>query len=474
MAFKNGDRASITFLPATIDDYVSQDDPVRVYDEMIDLFYRKGLDLEMNSGKVGPSCYNPLTMLKVLVYAYSYGWRSSRKIERALNHNLSFIWLAGGLKPDHKTIANFRRHNKDLVTQVFKKVARLCIDLNLIEGNCLFLDGSKIRGNASINASYSKKALLKKLKEIDARIDQLLDECETVDNQETGEPNKVSKDLKTAEKRRAKIEEALKRFDKTTKNKVNTTDPDAVNFKSRQGYHSGYNGQVTTDEKHGLAVSCDVVSDNTDLNHFTEQINQANENLGKNCKTAVADAGYSSLNDIKDMDENIDVIVPNCEQASGKEPAPFDKDKFIYDEEKDCYICPEGKILKYSSYKQGKHSKTYRINSRVICRNCPHFGKCTKCVTGRGIARSDYEELKQKLQRRYEENDAREIYARRQYKIEKVFGHIKRNLNGGHFLMRGIENVKAEFSLLLSCFNITRLINIFGGSREALKVLRAL
>ena len=104
MAYKYGTRKQITFLPDSIEKYVSEDDPVRVYDAFIDAINLNELGLEINSSNVGNSSYDPVAMLKVLVYGYSYGWRSSRKLERALYHNLSFIWLAGGLKPDHKTM----------------------------------------------------------------------------------------------------------------------------------------------------------------------------------------------------------------------------------------------------------------------------------------------------------------------------------------------------------------------------------
>ncbi len=161
------------------------------------------LAINLDPGKVGYPEYDPKAMLKLLVYGYSYGLRSSRKLERETHYNLSFIWLVGGLKPDHKTIAEFRRNNKSALTKVLKQCAGLCIELNLIEGNTLFLDGSKVRGSASIKNTCTRERCDKYLKKIDERINQILCECDTVDKQEQDQPSLIAmkEELKDARRR---------------------------------------------------------------------------------------------------------------------------------------------------------------------------------------------------------------------------------------------------------------------------------
>jgi len=163
MAIRHGDREQLQMFPASIDEYVSDDDPVRVYDVFVEALDIKALGIVVEENKVGNPAYDPKSMLKLLVYGYSYGWRSSRKLERALHHNLSFIWLTGGLKPDHKTIANFRRNNKEALKKALSQCVRLCMKLNLIAGNTLFIDGSGMRANASISKTYSKRNGKKRL-----------------------------------------------------------------------------------------------------------------------------------------------------------------------------------------------------------------------------------------------------------------------------------------------------------------------
>jgi transposase len=129
MAYRYGDRCQKILFPQSIDEYIPYDAPVRAYDVIIDSLDFDELGIEVDPHKVGCPQYNPKVMLKLLVYGYSYGIRSSRKLEREVNYNLSFIWLTGGLKPDHKTIAEFRRRNKTALQKVLKQCARLCIRL---------------------------------------------------------------------------------------------------------------------------------------------------------------------------------------------------------------------------------------------------------------------------------------------------------------------------------------------------------
>jgi transposase len=474
MALKSPDRYQTSYLPESIEDYVSQDDPVRAYDAMIDAIGHEELGLEKQWKKVGNSPYDPMSMMKLLVFAYSYGWKSSRKIERALYHNLAFIWLVGGLKPDHKTIAEFRRKHLDTLKELLKKTVRICIDLKLIAGNVLFLDGSKIRGNASINQTKTIETLEKRLEHIDTDIDTLLCEIEVADQEEEGSESyvKMQQELCNAQALKEKVQAAVEKGKKEKQSKVNLTDCDAVDFKSRQGSHTGFNTQAVADEKNGLLVHVDVVKQNNDHNQFAHQINQANENLPKPCESAVADSGYFVVDDLKEIaDQGIDVIVPSKKQASDKEITPFDKENFQYNEETNEYVCPEGKILYFSYLSKTRNQYKYRMKREADCRECPHFGECTTAKRGRNLTRLVNEELKNKLEARYVSEEAQDIYKKRKERIEHPFGHIKRNLGCSSFLMRGLEAAKGEVSLYASCFNISRLFTLLGGTQKMIKKL---
>jgi len=465
MAYRYGDREQIQLFPASVDDYIPNNAPVRAYDAFVESLDLETLGIAYDPNAVGNSKYDPKAMLKLLVYGYSYGVRSSRKLEREAHYNLSFIWLLGGLKPDHKTIAEFRKNNKPALKNILLQCAKLCLKLDLITGNTLFVDGTKIRANAAIKNTWTKEKCAKVLTKVEQRIAEILRECETVDQQEASQPSlvKLNEELADREILKAKVREILSELEESQEKSLNTVDSECTRINSIQGSHAGYNGQMVVDEKHGLIVSSDVVSENNDLNQFAIQIEAANKVLGQKCETAVADSGYATTDELKKIaDQGIKVIVPSQRQAANREISEFAKEKFSYDAAKDCYVCPAGQELKYSG--EEDRALLYRAGGKV-CGSCINFGKCTKSKQGRQISRLKNEEERERLEAEYLRSESQAIYKLRQQKVELPFGHIKRNLGMNSFLLRGVEGAKAELSLLSSCFNISRLITLLGVER---------
>ncbi len=214
-----------------------------------------------------------------------------------------------------------------------------------------------------------------------------------------------------------------------------------------QGSHASYNVQSVVDDKHGLIVHVDAVSEGTDVNQFANQITHAETVTGKECKVGCADAGYADTEELGKIDSRgtTKVIVPSQRQAlHNKEEKPFRKDKFVYDKEQGCYVCPEGHKLVYEGKRDEGKKAAYRISDAALCKECRHFGECTDSKSGRKIVRLIQEEVKEKLERQYEQPESQEIYARRKARVEHPFGHIKRNLGMTNFLLRGREGVQAE------------------------------
>ena len=227
MAYRFGNREQLGLLPSSIEEYVSAEDPVRVYDAFVESLNFTELGIEVDEDQVGNPEYDPKAMMKLLVYGYSYGVKGSRKLERECHHNLSFLWLMGGLKPDHKTIAEYRRRYKGALTKVLKQCVRLCIKLDLIAGNVLFVDGTKIRANAGRGKSHGREWYDKKLQELDERIEQLLAESERIDQEQESEGSsvKMNQELAQAERFKEKIKRALKAMEESGREKINLTDP---------------------------------------------------------------------------------------------------------------------------------------------------------------------------------------------------------------------------------------------------------
>jgi transposase len=464
MAYRYGNRAQQELFPASAEQLVSADDPVRAYDAFVEALDLAALGLKIDPRRVGNSAYDPKAMAKLLVYGYSYGIRSSRKLERALYHNVSFMWLMGDLKPDHKTIAEFRRRHAPALSRVLKQCARLCLRLGLIEGNTLFVDGSKMRANAGIKRTWTRQRCREMLAKLDERVAQILSECETADEAESSSSSLVhlKTELSDRETLRAKVAELLETMQAEDKTSINTTDPECAMIHGRQGTHAGYNVQSVVDDRHGLIVSSDVTDENNDLNQFARQIDQAQETLGQPCETACADAGYADVEELEKIDrQGVEVIVPSSRQASEKTPGPFDASAFTYDREQDTYTCPQGHVLRYSQTNWIKQHRVYRIGGST-CRQCPHQAACSKNRRGRTLTRSLRVDVAEKLAAQYEREDAQTVYRRRKHKVEPPFGHIKHNLGVTGFLLRGLAAVKAEVSILATCFNMARMITLLG------------
>jgi transposase len=431
MAYRYGNREQCNMLPPCIDDYVGPDDPVRAYDAFVDTLDLATLGIHEDEEQVGCPQYDPRSMLKLFIYGYSYGAdRSSRKLERAIHHNLSFIWLLGGLRPDHKTIADFRRQNKDALAKVLKQSARMCLKLGLIDGNILFVDGTKIRANASIKNTWNQKRIDEKLRKVDRKIEAILRESELLDGQEEKEASLVRLQGELQDQRvlREKVQQVASELQAMGSQSINTTDTDCVSTRSIHGSYAGYNGQLAVDDKHGLIASCDVVASSVDQGLLSQQVRKAEEDLGKKCTTA--------------------------------------------DESTNTYRCPEGHVLRQCATDNEKKRFRYKIDDPEHCLRCSRFGTCTTSQSGRNLSRSFFETTSQQIEQNLVADQSCGIYKLRAQRVEHPFGHFRRTLSVRSFLMRGLSGVKAEMSLYASGFNIRRMITLLGGVSAFIATVR--
>lgn len=469
MAYIKGNRNQLTLLPPAVEDYIASDDPVRAYDIFVEAldFCKLGLVIDENLSGANP--YWPKAMLKLLLYGYAYGIRSSRKLEQACCHNLSFIWLTENIKPDYRTIARFRINNKHVLKEALRQCARMCLKLDLIEGNTLFVDGTKIKANASYDNSWSKEDCLRYEDIIAKNIERILGECEDADNQENNAPSlvKLKEELSNQETLRVKIRAIAKELEISHQKNYNTTDPGSFVSKADRGTDMYHNAQITVDEKHGFVVDADVVAQNNDANQLSVQTKQAEETLGKKPRVTCADSGYYSTADMKKISPDIKLIVPSQIQVI-KERHPerikqFLKETFAYNETNDEYICPQGKILERTELKavNKQHCIVYKARA-CNCNHCVNFGLCTTSHRGRKIVRLENEKLQKQIAAFYASDTGQRIYKLRKQKVELPFAHIKHNMGFRQLLLRGIEKAKAEFSLCAISYNITRMISLLG------------
>jgi transposase len=471
MAYIKTDRNEISFFPPCVDDYVGPQEPVRAYDAFVEAldFAELGIH-EIPGGNADE--YDPRVLVKILIFGPSYGIRSSRYLERACRHNMSFIWLTGGVKPDFRTIGRFRRKHAEALKKILKQCVRMCLRLDLIEGNVLFVDGTGIRANAGVKNSWSVEQVEKRIHKIETEINLAVNiaVAQDIDEEKLSSLDELREDLRDKERLKAAVAEFAVM---SGRSKLNTTDKDSVIMQTRQGTHSSYNAQVSADGKHGLVVSAEALSEAADRNQLSKDVDTATATLGKAPSTVCADAGFYSLKDMAKVDEKTTLVVPSGklahEERKGAIPA-FDKSNFIYDEDRDTYTCPMGQVLAYHR-DSSKGQRSYE-GSGDVCRACKHFGICTKSKTGRSISREANEKLAEKLSSLYKSPAGHAIYRLRKQIIEPVFGHWKHNLGARQFLLRGTAGVNAELSILSTGFNLVRMITILGGVQAAIQAIK--
>ncbi len=477
----NGEnRNQLKMMPISLDEMIEEDNPVRVIDELVESLDIKALKFKHAITKeTGRKPYNPRHMLKLYIYGYFNGIRSSRKLEKECKRNIEVMWLLDNLTPDDKTISNFRKENKKAITGVFKQFSMLCNELGLYGKEIIAVDGSKFRANNSRRKNYTKNKVKKMLEHHEETAKKYIEILKENDEKEKNEETVKH----TKEEITTKLEEAQKRIKELTKmaeeikknGEISITDPDAKHMSvSNNGTDIAHNVQAAVDNKHHLVVEIDVISNPADQNQLHNMSSKAVEELGlketeekTDIITVLADKGYYSGEDLeKCKKDKIRTIVPKQKTGSKIGDKRYIKDNFKYDKEKDIYICPNGEILQNIS-KPSTKDQTYR--NTQACKKCKDKDKCTTAEKGRTIKRGPYQEVYDEVDKRTLEN--KELYKQRQMIVEHPFGTIKRTLGFSYFLTRGNENVTAESYMHFFTYNLIRVINIIG-IKKLLEILR--
>ncbi len=457
----NLERNQVSFEPLAFDEMIKEDNPVRVIDAFVNMLDSKDLGCRYSETKeTGRKPYNPKDLLKLYIYGYFYGIRTSRRLETECSRNIELMWLINKLAPDFKTIADFRRDNKEVVIKIFKEFSVLCNELHLIGKEIVAIDGSKFRACNSRHRNFTKRKVEKMITHYEESAKKYL---EILENNDKEDVSSKKPDLKNLQE---KLAEAKKRIEELNKMKceieesgeISMTDPDSKHMSvSNNGTDIAHNVQIAVDSKNHLVVSVDVTSNAADNGQLYPMSEKAKADLGVEKITVLADKGYYNGKDLKSCEENgIKAIVSKQKIGSRTGDKNFTKDKFTYDKEKDCYICPMGKELTKQSGPNSKRTR-YRCSG---CDTCPNRSKCTTNPKGREISPTQYQEYYDKAEKLLNENKS--LYKQRQMLVEHVFGSVKRGCGYSYFLLKGNEKVKSESHMHFLIYNLKRVMNIMG------------
>lgn len=477
--YKSGlDREEAMLLPPRVDDYVSADNPVRAIDAFVDSLDLAELGFKNAQGPIssGQPAYAPQALLKLYLYSYLMRVRSSRMIERETRRNLEVIWLIGGLQPSYKTISNFRKDNARALKAANRDFVMLCKSLELFGGELAAIDGSFFRGNVAKESIHTQARLKKLLKRIDAHIQAYLQELESADaagGEQAAEAPLAAKlaELKT---RQAQYERQLAQLEESGETQYAEVDPDArLLTKSGQSV-AGYNVQIATDAKHKLMVHCDVTADGNDTRQLAPVAQEVKTILDVDTLEVVADAGYFNQEQIKQcLDAGITPYVPVPEHHKSKEGERVPRTAFTFEEEANRYRCPQGQYLHFRrTLKQGEHTILNYVSTAATCATCPLRKRCLPSKTPfRDIYRWEHEALLDTHRQRMKQAGSAMMRTRASM-VEHPFGTLKRWCGWVHFLVRGKEKVSGEMNLLMLCYNLKRVLSIFGIDkfREILKL----
>jgi transposase len=461
------DRSQLLLLPERVEDYVGPDNPVRFIDAFVDQLDLFGLGFVRAEAKeTGRPGYHPGDLLKLYLYGYLNRIRSSRRLEAEAHRNLEVIWLMRQLTPDFKTIADFRRENRGAFRKVFRAFVALCRDLDLFGRELIAIDGTRIKAVNSRERNFTKAKLDKALAESDERLARYLEQLDTADQEdEGGSANgsvvRLQEKIDAIRERRARLEGHRKTLEESGEEQISLTDPDSRAMHGGSGVGVGYNVQIAVDTRHKLIAEQQVHAKVSDLGLLTETASAAREVLGVERIDAVADRGYFKIEDIEAAEAaGVSPLVPKPIRGSSAANGFFTKEAFAYDPAADVYTCPGGhRLTGGRPRKVAGGARVARYTNRAACRGCPLKLRCTN-ADFRVVNRFENEAV---LDRMADRLAARpDVLDQRRESVEHPFGSIKQWMGQGAFLMRRIENVRAEFSLTALAYNLRRAITILG------------
>jgi transposase len=461
------DRGQRTLFPESLEDWIREDNPVRVVDVFVEELDLAGLGFGGVAPEVtGRPSYHPSVLLKLYIYGYLNRVQSSRRLEHEAGRNVEVMWLTGRLVPDHKTIADFRKDNGAAIRKVCAQFIALCRAMGLLTQASVAIDGSKFKAVNNRDKNFTRAKMERRMAQIEESVARYLEQLDTADRQEPSEAlqtktNRLKEKIETLKQQMRRLERLEVEMLATPDQQISLTDPDARSMATsgRGSGVVGYNVQVAVDTKSHLIVTHEVTNVGSDRSQLAQVAMAAKATLDVAKLDAVADRGYFNGEEIKACEEaGVTVTLPKPMTSSSKTDGRFGKQDFRFVAAEDVYICPAGEKLAYHYTTEEKGLVLHRYWTNA-CQSCAIKRSCT---TGkqRRITRWEHEQIIDAVQRRLDEHPER--MRQRRETVEHPFGTIKARMGATHFLMKTLPRVAAEMALHVLAYNLTRVMNIIG------------
>lgn len=471
MPLRDMDREQMWLLPPSLDELLPLDHPARFVAEFVDALEPDGwreLGVEIEGDPLGAPAYHPRALLCVWLYGFMTGVRSCRKLETACRDQIPYLWLTGWQHPDHNTLWRFYQRHRQGMKGLFQRTVRTAVALKLVDLAVQAVDGTRMAANASLSRSYDAEGLRRLMDRVEQAIADL--EAQNEAGEGTTTPH-LPDELADKRALRERVRQAMDEFESQERpRRINLTDKEARLMKGRQGIMAGYNAQamVSPIEPDGgltgmLVTAVDVVDQPSDNGLLIPMMVEAEEITGTKVQMTLADAGYFAAAQVAECAlRGQQVAVLDTHQRNHKNP--YHKDRFIYDQDGDHFTCPMGQRLRFSHTqlsKQGDLRRVYCATAAVCCQ-CPAFGVCTKdAKRGRRVATGPHDAMLRSHREWMSTDVCKQIYRRRKQLVEPVFGIIKEQMGAKRFLLRGLVNVAAEWTVLTTAFNLRTLWKVW-------------
>ena len=460
------DRRQGVLLPEFLDDYVAEDNPVRVVDVFVDELDLGALGFAgVTPEATGRPAYHPGVLLKIYVYGFINQIASSRRLEREAQRNVEMMWLTGRLAPDFKTIADFRKDNGPAIRAACRQFIALCRRLDLFAHAVAAIDGSKFKAVNGRDRNFTRASIQRRIEQVEASITRYLSALETADRQEGDLAQTKAVRLKD---KIAALREQMKGFKAlevqvhaAADQQISLTDPDArgMTTSGRGTTTIGYNVQTAVDARHHLIVAHEVTNVGHDRDQLVNMSTQAKAAMGVEALEVLADRGYFEGEEVRACEAlGVTPILPRPLTSSSRSKGRFGKQDFIYQTKDDTYRCPAGEALtyRYTSDEKGKMMRSYWTTR---CPECPLKSRCTSGLQRR-IKRWEHEAFIDAMQERLDR--APRSMRTRRATVEHPFGTLKAWMGATHFKLRTLEKVSTEMSLHVLAYNLKRMIAILG------------
>jgi len=471
-------REQMILMPESVDEYINEDNAVRVIDVYIDSLDLNVLGFTKSElNETGRPPYAPQDLLKLYVYGYMNRIRSSRRLETESKRNVEVMWLLKKISPDHKTISRFRCDNSNAIKRVFRDFVKLCLGLGLYGRELAAIDGSKFKAVNSIDRNFSITELNERIKRLNTRIDEYIQQLNETDAMEDDKPEgtvgNIRQIIERLSTRKNTYESYLEEMFTNGETQKSLTDPDARLMKGANGFDVSYNVQASVDSKHKLISEFNVTNDCNDMKQLVDMAMATVEILEVPNITATADTGYNSASEIaKCIEIGITPHVAGsegsycipCEAHEAHKIVTHENGKGVYIKERNIFICPMGNVMPPMFYKNCDRTArhyNYRACSECTCR-------CTKVkyrTFGVRMKKDDFSRdynVENLYVKQIYVKPAPETIDRRKTLVEHPFGTVKRAMDAGYLLTKGIKNATGEFSLVFLAYNLKRVINIIG------------